>query len=351
MVALTACAASLLGAFAGVRLADRSDRPAPRTPSTLGYDVAEPSGSAAVPPALEAAQRVGPSVVSIHVVAEREGSIGRAAGTGVVLTADGEIVTNAHVVDGATSVWVRLPGESEPRPTAVLAVDPSADLALLRVAAESLRPATFAAPGAVRVGDPVFAVGYALDLEGDPSVTAGIVSALDRTSSDPVRLLTGLIQSDAPISSGNSGGPLVNARGEVVGITTFVATGGGEDSANSLGFAISTTEVLRTLERLRAEASGDEAPPMGFLGVSLDARDDGGSGAVVVEVEVGSPAEHAGLLAGDVVVELDGDAVTGQTALAAAIRAHDPGDRVELAVMRNGIRTLFAVVLGERPPD
>jgi S1-C subfamily serine protease len=350
-VAAVAWVASLAGAFVGVRLSGSNDRHVPRTPSTLGFEVAEPNGSALVSPILEAAWRIGPSVVSIHVVAERDGASGQAAGTGVVLTTDGEIVTNAHVVDGASAVWARLPGDSEPVPAAVLAVDAMNDLALLRVDVEGLHPATFAAPGDVRVGDPVVAVGYALDIEGDPSVTAGVVSALDRTSSDPVRLLSGLIQTDTPISSGNSGGPLVNLDGEVVGITTFVATGRGDESANSLGFAIGTAKVLDTLEALRESAAGGATRPMGYLGVTLDRRDDGGSGAVVTDVEDGSPAATAGVQAGDIVVELDGDPVSGEAALASAIRAHDPGDTVVLTIVRDGTRTTVEATLGVRPPD
>ena len=116
------------------------------------------------------------------------------------------------------------------------ATDASRDLALLRIDAEGLTPATFADPGDVRVGDDVVAVGYALDLDGDPSVTVGIVSALDRTSADETKSLKGLIQTDAPISSGNSGGALVNSLGQVVGITTFVAVTEQGTTANDIGF-------------------------------------------------------------------------------------------------------------------
>lgn len=350
-MAVTAWVASLGGAYVGVRLADRHDRTPPRTPSTLGLDVADPQGSTPPTDVYEAALRVAPSVVSVHVDAARDGVAGQAAGTGIVVTADGEIITNAHVVEGASAVQVRLPGESEPRPAAVLAVDAAHDLALLRIDATGLRPVTFAAPEDLRVGDPVVAVGYALDLDGDPTVTSGIVSALHRTSSDAERLLTDLVQTDAPISSGNSGGPLVNSRGEVVGVTTFVATGGGADSANSLGFAISTAVVLTTVESLRASASGAADRPLGYLGVSLDARNDGGSGALITDVAAGSPADLAGLRTGDAVVDIDGEPLAGGPALAAAVRAHDPGDEVHLGVVRDGARRTVTVVLGERPAD
>ena len=169
------------------------------------------------------------------------------------------------------------------------------------------------------MGDSVLAVGYALDLDGDPSVTVGIVSALNRTSSDETKALKGLIQTDAPISSGNSGGPLVNSLGQVVGITTFVAVAEEGTTANNIGFAISTEELLPTVERLRSSVSGDESAD-GYLGVSLDNRLDGGSGALITEVQAGSPADDAGLKVGDAVVAIDSDEVTGRAGFVAEIR-------------------------------
>ena len=130
------------------------------------------------------------------------------------------------------------------------------------------------------------AVGFALALDGDPSVTQGIVSALDRTSADGVRALKGLIQTDTPISSGNSGGPLINSLGQVLGLVTFVATSDNGAEANNLGFAISTKELMPTVDRLRASVAG-ATPPAGFLGVELSPRIDGGTGALVSSVVAG----------------------------------------------------------------
>ena len=160
----------------------------------------------------QVANAMADSVVTISSEVSDEFSSGEATGTGVVLTADGEILTNAHVVKGATTVKIRFAGETEPREAKILASDPGNDLALLKIDAMGLKPALFAQVGSVRVGDAVVAIGYALDLDGGPSVTSGIVSALKRTIITDSGALNGLIQTDAPISSGNSGGPLVNMR-------------------------------------------------------------------------------------------------------------------------------------------
>jgi putative serine protease PepD len=288
--------------------------------------------------------KVEPSVVTIAVrTGARQGT-----GTGVVLTADGEVVTNAHVVEGASEVLVRFMGETEPRPADVVASDPTNDLALVRVRDVSgLTPATFAEAGSVQVGDDVVAIGYALDLDGGPSVTRGIVSALDRTLEIEAGALNGLIQTDAAISSGNSGGPLVNAAGQVVGINTAVARSGVQIAANNIGFAISVGEVLPVVDALR-ERAGQGPRTTGYLGVVIQDRLDGGRGALIGEVEDGSPAAAAGLRAGDVVVGANGRDVNGRNGLVAAIRDAGPGDSLELVVDRNGERMTLTATLVER---
>lgn len=349
-MALVAWTAGLAGAIVGTKIASQQSAPS-RTPSTLGLVEAEPRDTP-LPPmdVLAAANVIGPSIVSVDTISEVDDGLLRGSGTGIVLTTDGEIVTNAHVVDGADAVSVRLPGETEPRRATVLASDAGRDLALLRIDADNLHPATFAAAGDIRVGDPVLAVGFALALDGDPSVTQGIVSALDRTSADDVRALKGLIQTDTPISSGNSGGPLVNSLGQVVGVVTFVATGENGSQANDLGFAISNRELLPTIDRLRAQAAGD-APVSGFLGVQLEPRLDGGSGALVAEVVSDSGADAAGIRVGDVVVAVDGVDITGQAGLVATIRDLEPGDEVTVLLVRDGDEVTVTATLGERPAD
>jgi len=278
------------------------------------------------------------SVVTINSQISDATGEGEASGTGVVLTADGEILTNAHVVEGATKVSVRFAGETEPRTATVLASDPGNDLALLKIDATNLKPATFAQPGTIRIGDQVIAIGYALALDGGPSVTSGIISALKRTIITESGALNGLIQTDAAISSGNSGGPLVNLRGEVVGINTAVARSDDNQAANNVGFSISVDEIGPVLEQLRSQASG-VVRQEGFLGVGLAARTDGGQGAIITSVQPDSPASLAGIQEDDIVLSVDGEPIDGQAGLVASIRDAAPGQTVEIEILR-GVKRL-----------
>lgn len=286
----------------------------------------------------QAAGVIAPSVVTI---ASDSGT-----GTGIIVSADGEVLTNQHVIDGADEVQVRLFGATSPITADVLAEDESNDLALLKLRNQSgLTPAVFADPDSIAVGDSVVAVGYALALDGGPSVTSGIISALNRTLQlDSEVFLNALIQTDAAISSGNSGGPLINLRGEVVGVNTAVANGGLNSSANNIGFAIGVAEVTRVAEILRATKDG-VVRQQGFLGISLGSRNDGGSGAVIGEVTGGSPADVAGLEVGDIVLEINDQPITGDTSLVAIVRDSAPGDEVVIVVERDGVmRTLTATL-------
>ena len=205
--------------------------------------------------------RVEPAVVSIQTeVTIRQGpyeQTGQAAGTGIVLTSDGEVLTNAHVIENATSIQVTLAGTDKTYRADLVAADSSEDLALLQLRnASGLTAATLGDSSTLQVGDDVVAIGNALALEGGPTVTKGIVSALNRQiSTSESESLDGLIQTDAAISSGNSGGPLVNARGEVVGINTAVAASGDTTTAENIGFAISIDKAKQVLEHLRGSAT------------------------------------------------------------------------------------------------
>ena len=287
------------------------------------------------------------SVVTINSQVNDESGQGEASGTGVVLTSDGEILTNAHVVEGATKVSVRFAGETEPRTATVLASDPGNDLALLKIDATNLKPATFAQPGTIRIGDQVIAIGYALALDGGPSVTSGIISALKRTIITESGALNGLIQTDAAISSGNSGGPLVNLRGEVVGINTAVARSDVNQAATNIGFSISVDEIGPVLEQLRSQASG-EIRQEGFLGVGLAARTDGGQGAIITSVQPDSPASLAGIQEEDIVLSVDGEPIDGQAGLVAAIRDASPGQTVEIEILRGAQRLTVKATLVAR---
>jgi putative serine protease PepD len=304
-------------------------------------------------PALNVAEvlkKIQPSVVTIIALTETGMDQGRGTGTGVVITSDGDILTNDHVVDGADTVYVLFAGDTEPTPATVIAVDAGNDLALIHVDKTGLTPAVFADPSSIDIGDEVVAVGFALDLDGGPTVTRGIVSALNRTIVSGDGALDGLIQTDTAISSGNSGGPLVNTRGQVIGINTAVFQSSSEVAANNVGFSISVAEALPVIEELRAQANG-QARTEGYLGVSVLDRNDGGLGAIIAEVSPGSPADLAGMKVDDVVIQADGSPVDGQPALVAAIRDKSPGDTIKIDVLRDGERITLTAKLIERPTE
>lgn len=349
-MAIIAVGAGAVGAVIGRRF-DNDPLP-PQRASNAAIDVAD-ARDGDLPPIDVAAVAafVGPSIVTIS--ADIDGGplgSGGSIGTGVITTTDGEILTNAHVVEGATEIRVRLAGETEPRPATLLAADPGNDLALLRMAGDNYTPARFADPETTRIGDEVVAIGFALDLDGDPSVTLGIVSALERTIITDTGALDGLIQTDAAISSGNSGGPLVNAAGEVVGINTAVARSDNTTAASNIGFAISVAEALPVVDALRQQATGTVRDE-GYLGVALDDRRDGGQGAVITDVQPDTPAAFGGIVAGDIVIAVDDTVVDGGAGLVAAIRDRQPGDEVTVVVLREGEAESITVTLTNRPAD
>ncbi|HET9441922.1 MAG TPA: trypsin-like peptidase domain-containing protein [Acidimicrobiales bacterium] len=337
-------AVALLGGVTGSALTRALDDPA-ATGTAAGADRSLLLDGARLDVAAVVA-KAAPAVVSIQAGSARFGAT--SAGTGVILTADGEILTNAHVVEGATSVQVTLAGESRSRAAEVVGSDPSADLALVRIpGATGLPTADLGSSAAVAVGDDVVAIGNALALRGGPSVTRGIVSALDRSLDTEAGTITGLIQTDASISSGNSGGPLVNAAGQVIGINTAVAASSRGTAAENIGFAIAVDQALPVVERLRGNATAAEP---GYLGVQTADPADGSRGATVVSVEAGSPAATAGLEVGDLVTRVADRSVDGAAALRSAIRSHQPGETIEVEVVRGDGQEprMLKVTLGSR---
>lgn len=287
---------------------------------------------------------VGPAVVSIQT--STGGPFrGSGAGTGIILTADGEVLTNAHVVEGARTIHVTLAGESQSRTATLVGADAASDLALLQIEeAAGLPTATLGSSETLVVGDDVVAIGNALALRGGPTVTRGIVSALGRSLETRAGTMTDLIQTDASISSGNSGGPLVNAGGEVVGINTAVATSGAGTAAENIGFAIAIDQAIPVVERLR---TGAPAAGTGYLGVNVADPADGSRGALVTAVADGSAAADARLRPGDLITAVDGTSVDGAAALGAAIRQHSPGEAVTVAYSRSGGDHETTVTLGD----
>jgi S1-C subfamily serine protease len=272
------------------------------------------------------------------------------AGTGMVISPDGLVLTNAHVIADATSIKVKF-ADGTVRDGTVLGADTSADVALVKVAGASGLPTVeLGSSAALHVGDDVVAIGNALALPGGPTVTQGIVSALGRSlQTDRGVRLEGLIQTDAAINPGNSGGPLVNAAGQVVGMNTAIV-----GDAQNIGFAIAIDTIKPLIDQLR---TGRRAP-QAFLGVATVTVDPSlaqqfgltvDSGALVVRVEPGSPAESAGLRRGDVVTRLDGDRIATADDLVAATRRHKAGDRVTLTVRRGAVDQRIEVTLGSRP--
>lgn len=346
-LALVSAVSALAGAAIGV-VATRDDNQMVTTGTLV---TVEPTDGDEVSEATtqigKIAAAVAPSVVTLTATTTSQMGEGESVGTGVIINSNGELLTNAHVVEGAKTVQVRLMNETEPVKGTVLASDPQNDLALVKINATGLTAAVFADSKKVRLGDPVVAIGYALNLDGGPSVTSGIVSAIGRTITTDSGALDRLIQTDAAISSGNSGGPLVNDKAQVVGINTAVARGDMGTAANNIGFAISTEEVLRVVETLRDQANGVERK-QGFLGVGLTDRTDGGQGAVIANVEDGSPASKAGIEEGDVVLAINDVPITGRTGMIAVVRDAQPGDTITIKVERGGKTVTLSATLVER---
>lgn len=320
------------------------------TQSTLAGDAPRPAELGERIDVARVVSRIEQSVVKVSVDVDGVTGQGEAIGTGVIISADGDIVTNAHVVRGATKVRVLLPGETEPIDAVIVGVDEGNDLALIHVSETGLVVAQFAADDGTRVGDEVVAIGYALDLSGEASVTSGIVSALSRTMSTEQGALNRLLQTDAAISSGNSGGPLVNAAGEVIGINTAVARSSAARIASNIGFAISSKEIKFVIGQLRSVDEGSVRVE-GYLGVGVGDRNDGGRGAVVGSVQPGSPAEKLGLVKGDVVRKVNGEIIDGQAGLVASIRDLSPGDSVTIEYARDGTTMTGTVELVARPEN
>ena len=331
--------AALVGALVGALVA------AAVTAGVLAADDEESAplvGSGAASDLQAVLHQVQDSVVTIHTSGYAQGSVFEGAGTGVVLSDDGLVLTNAHVVADSDDISVRLFDGSQHDASLVGSASDS-DLAVIKVeGAAPLHPATLGRSADLEVGEPVIAIGNALNLGGLPSVTTGIVSAVDRTISSPEGTLSGLIQTDAAINVGNSGGPLVDAGGEVVGINTAIL----QDTEN-LGFAIDIDSARPVIEDLKAGGGGAEAERP-LLGVSTRdlASIDGATleqlgiqaeaGAFVVQVTPGTAAEAAGIEAGDVIVGFDGEPLDSAAALGEAISGHSVGDQVEVQIERNG---------------
>jgi len=342
----------VLGGVAGaagfVAVDERVDDPAPGSSSSEEESRTSAVSTSPDSPAEDGSvEQVAGSVLRSVVKINVSGSQGTGSGSGIVLSRDGLILTNNHVVAVAEEggrIAVNF-ADGSSAPAEVVGTDPLTDLAVISAEGVSgLTPATIGQSGQLDVGENVVAIGSPFGLEA--TVTSGIVSALQRPvsagdSSQQTASATTYpaIQTDAAINPGNSGGPLVNMRGEVVGINSSIRTAssgmGSEGGSIGLGFAIPIDNVLPIVEQLRS----DETPTHARLGVSVaDAASTDGlvSGARVESVEAGSAAEAAGLAEGDVITRIDDQLTTDSESLVATIRGRRPGDDVTLTVVPGG---------------
>jgi serine protease DegQ len=307
-------------------------------------------------------KKVLPSVVNIHATAFTPGPFGepqrgRSEASGIILSQDGVILTNNHVVANSTQVTVSFTdGKHGKLKGTVLGTDPEHDLALVKVAANDLTPITIGSSGKLKLGDRVAAIGFPLGL-GGPTVTEGIVSGLARDvsvagDSGNTENLKDLIQTDAAINPGNSGGPLIDANGNLVGIDTAAASA---SAAENTGFAIAVDSALPVVKRIlqhkpeqRAWLGVEVSTLTPALAVQLGLSSSTG-GVAVAGIVPGGPAASAGLRRGDVIQSVGGASVTAAQELTRALASHSPRDKVTLKVVRPGGLTSIDVTLGQRP--
>ena len=281
---------------------------------------------------------VAPTVVQIEIQSG-DGVFGGGQGTGFIISADGQVVTNAHVVEDATDIKVML-YDGSIKPAELVQQDPTRDLAVLKIEGEDLPAARLGISAEVEVGDEVLAIGNALGLGDTPTVTTGIVSALERELQLSGSRLTRLIQTDAAINPGNSGGPLVNANGEVIGVNTAIA-----GNAEGIGFAISIDHARPVIETLQT----GEVPKRPLLGVNIidvemldetsrnqyDIFEGVETGVVIVALVEDGAANAAGLKVGEVVLEFDGQEINSVQDLVSAVRDSEIGRVVRMLVLAN----------------
>jgi S1-C subfamily serine protease len=335
----------------------------PWGPSTVSPP-ASPARGSADPSALVA--KVAPGLVDINTQLGYQN--GEGAGTGIVLTPSGEVLTNNHVINGATSITVTDIGNGQTYAATVVGYDRNHDVAVLRMqGASGLQTASIGDSNAVAVGDEIAAIGNAGGVGGTPSIAAGTVSALDQaiTVSDDTtgssEQLDGLVQVAADVEPGDSGGPLVNTAGQVVGVNTAGAAGSRFESTTSEGMAIPINDAIAISKQIDSGAGSANVHIglTGILGIMVREPHSGvrswyGStvpGVLVAGVTPGSPGEQSGLAAGDVIMSLDGATVDSPTTLTSLLTTHHPGDLVRVAwADQSGQQQNAAVRLAAGPP-
>ncbi|MDQ2826981.1 MAG: S1C family serine protease [Actinomycetota bacterium] len=286
---------------------------------------------------------------------------GAAAGTGMVLTSSGQVLTNNHVVEGSTRITATVATTGKSYNATVVGTSPTDDIALIQLDGASNLKTVSIATASAKIGDPVVAMGNAGGQGGLPAVATGAVVALDQaiTATDEgggnARRLVNLIEVSAPIEAGDSGGPLANSAGEVIGIDTAASVSGGRlRSSTTSGYAIPITKAIAIVKQIQSGVSNDQIH-LGlpaFLGVQLSPTAGTGDGALVAGVESGLPADSAGIAAGDTIVSVNGTAVGSAASLSTTLAGHKPGDKVTIgwATASGGSRSA-KVTLATGPAD
>jgi putative serine protease PepD len=354
--------AVLGGAVGGGAVAAIADGGSTTTTTVAAPATGATTSSTSTTNAAAVYRRVAPSVVQITAVSTGSrggspfgdgggGAAGEATGTGFVVDSSGLIVTNEHVVDGASKLTVTLPSGDELEATLV-GKDDSSDLAVLRVdpGSHTLTALKLADDSNLAVGDTTYAIGSPFGLQG--TLTTGVISQLHRQITAPNGFsISDAIQTDAELNPGNSGGPLLNTDGEVIGVNAQVygasQTASGEaNGGTGLGFAIPSSTVKRVLAAVREGRTVQHA----YLGIGIDDTASG-NGARLGAVVSGGPAAEAGLKAGDVITQVGSTKVADGDDLAAAIADLRPGDKVTLKVTRHGSSHDVQVTLGTQPAE
>ncbi len=312
------------------------------------------------------AAKVTPGVVDINTTIQTASATEQAAGTGLILDSTGDVLTNNHVVQGSISIRVTIQGRSGTFPATVVGVDPSDDLAVIHIQNVSGLPAVKLADSSkLKVGDSVLAIGNALGVGGAPKVTVGSITALNQTitaseGGTNSETLNGMIQSDAEISPGDSGGALVNGAGQVVGIITAGQATSFRTTTSNVAYAIPSSTAVRIANQILAGQAGGGVliGPVGHLGVGVETLDPTtaaqlglsvSSGALVRTVQSGSPAESAGITPGSVITAINSTVVDSSSALGTALQAFKPGDQVKVTWITQGATRTATVTLTTGP--
>jgi S1-C subfamily serine protease len=325
---------------------------------TVDLPVAQSGNAISV---VDIVDKLRPSVVQVLTESSAQTVFGdlvpqEGIGTGVIIDAEGHVLTNNHVIrvggdpqgQVAQDITVTLAGGSTAT-AEVVGSDPPTDLAVLKINGDGLTPAELGETESLAVGSHVVAMGFALGLEGDPTVTTGVVSAKGRTIDEPPFEIPNAIQTDASINPGNSGGPLLDDQGRVIGINTAIRLG-----AENVGFSISIDLARPIAEELIESGQVDR----GYLGVRLSAVTPSiarqqdlpvEQGVLLESVEPGSPADEAGLQAGDIIVQLGDAEIVNVGALLDALRIYKAGEEIEIHYNRNGVEETGEITLGAQP--